>query len=370
MTTEDQPVSQPGASSELSLVESFQAAQRRLILQSSDFALASLAQLVSSNSIDVSPRFQRRDRWDAYKQSALIESFLLNLPIPPVYLAEEGGKYAVIDGRQRLTALRDFFDDQLVLRNLEELPGLEGLRFSGLPREIRDALSMRPLRTVTLLAQTHPDLKYLVFHRLNTAGEVLNQQEIRNVIYRGPLNDLLFELSTHHFLKQQLKVHDEDSAAYRKMQDVEFVLRFLTLRRSWGEFSGNLAWSMDEFMFIHQRAAPNELKVMREDFEEAIDTCAAIWGEHAFQRPEGTSWRLQTLAGLYDAQMISVREIDQEQVTVLKAKSAEVIDITRELFDDPDFDKAVRTGTNTPARIKTRIEMLTSALRAAAVNGE
>ena len=281
-----------------------------------------------------------------------------------MYLAEEGGRYAVIDGRQRLTAIREFFNDSLTLTGTQEMLGLRGHTFSTLPQQMRDGLSMRPLRTVTLLGQTDPESKYLVFHRLNTAGEVLNQQEIRNVVYRGPLNDLLFELAESPFLRDQLKIRDDDSAAYRKMQDVEFVLRFLTLRESWSDFSGNLSWSMDDFMERHQRATSGMLKSFRKSFLDAVRDVEVLWGEHAFRRPEGDGWRAQTLAGLYDAQMVVVAELSNSDRTGLGPLTAEVVEATRTLFEDEDFDLAVRSGTNTPARIRTRIDMLRQSLQA------
>src|SRR5664280_35037 len=166
-------------------------AQQAAVLEIADQGLISLAQLVESRAIDVAPSFQRRDRWDAGKQSLLIESFLTNIPVPPVYLAEDVaqlGSYAVIDGKQRLTAISLFFSDKLVLRGLTRLERLNGLKYSQLPIEIRNPLGMKNLRITTLLRQSSEDLKHEVFLRLNTGGEILNAQEIRNVAYRGALN--------------------------------------------------------------------------------------------------------------------------------------------------------------------------------------
>ncbi len=320
--------------------------------------------MVGSGTIDVAPQFQRRDRWATAKQSALIESFLINLPIPPIYLSEEaGGKFSVIDGRQRLTAIRMFFADEFPLGRTEELPELEGYRYSTLPQELRSALDMRPLRSVTLMRQTDADIKYIVFHRLNSAGDVLNSQEIRNVIYRGPLNDMIYKLAEISFLRKQLKIDNVQSSAYRKMQDVEFVLRFLTLSETWRKFSGDLAPSMDDFMARRREASPAELKKFESRFIRAIEACQSIWGHHAFHRPDGNGWREQALAGLYDAQMIAMNEITDHEIASLVARKDEATQVLRKLFDNEEFDKAVRTGTNTPARIQTRIEELTKTLR-------
>jgi hypothetical protein len=345
------------------LVNRWKQLQESLVLQYNDLALSTLANMVESDTIDVSPRFQRRDRWSNAKQSQLIESFVLNLPIPPIYLAEEdGGTFSVIDGRQRLTAIKAFFDNTLTLSDLTELSDLNGLRISDLPIEIRASLSMRPLRSATLLRQTDPELKYLVFHRLNTAGEPLNAQEIRNVVYRGPLNDLLFELALDPYFRHQLKIDSDRAAAFRKMQDVEFVLRFLTLASSWQNFGGNLARSMDEFMADHQTDSGAALSTLSHLFRNTLRACEAIWGDLAFRRPDGAVWRYQALAGLFDAEMISASTLSPGQVAALARRQHETIDMTRSLFNDRDFDDAVRTGTNTPSRVRFRIERMSQGL--------
>jgi len=346
------------------LLEKFLRAQDDLVLQYNDLGLQTLADWVEAGVIDVAPDFQRRDRWNPSKQSLLIESFLLNLPIPPVYLAENAaGTYSVIDGRQRLTAIQAFLQGDLALRGLQELPELDGLRYPDLPPVMQSTLVMRPLRSVTLLRQTDPELKYLVFHRLNSAGEVLNAQEIRNVAYRGPLNDLLHQLAEEDFLRQQLKIIGPSSSSYRKMADVEYVLRFLSLSENWRRFSGDFALTMDSFMEKYQYAEPAELDIFAQRFRSALGACASVYGEHAFRRPDGNGWRDQTLAGLYDAQMIAFYEVGPASTKIVRERAEHAILGLRKLFARPDFENAVRVGTNTPSRIRLRIEAMTAQLR-------
>ena len=211
-------------------IKSFREAQDATVLEVADQGLLTLASLISSGAIDISPNFQRRDRWNPEKQSRLIESFLSNIPVPPVYLSEDSeilGSYAVIDGKQRLTSISAFFNNELVLRGLNRLPMLNGLDYNQLPTEIRNPLGMKSLRITTLLRQSDPELKHEVFLRLNTGGEILNAQEIRNVAYRGPLNALVYDLAENRFLRHQLKVVPPSSSAYRQMVDAEYVLRFI-----------------------------------------------------------------------------------------------------------------------------------------------
>jgi hypothetical protein len=349
------------------ILSRFLSAQDRLVLQAADLSLGTLADMVEGGAIDVQPGYQRRDRWSPEKQSALIESFLLNVPVPPIYLAEdEYGKYSVVDGKQRITAIHSYLKGEAKLQKLERFTELEDVRFVDLPRDLKNALKIRPyVRVITLLKQSDPELKYEVFERLNRGGESMEPQEVRNVAFRGPLNDTIFELAQSRFLRQQLKITGdnwEQASAYRKMIDAELVLRFLTLRKSWHKFSGDFRQEMDGFMRRNRNAKAGELEEFRHRFRRAIDACEAIWGKHAFSRPSGKEWRDQLLTGMYDAQMVAVDLGDDMTLKRAASKSSAILHGTRDLFQRGEFDEAVRTGTNTPARIVLRIEAVRALL--------
>lgn len=331
-----------------------------MVTQAADLSLGSLAKMVEGNAIDVSPNYQRRARWDVERQSALIESFLLNIPVPPVYLAEdEFGKYSVVDGKQRLTAITDFITDKFRLTKLETFKEIEGLKFTQLPRDLQNSLDVRPyLRVITLLKQSDPLLKYEVFVRLNRGGESMEAQEIRNVAFIGPLNTLIYKLSKNEFLRQQLKIKGTGSGAYRLMADAELVLRFVTLRNNWNTYAGDLRRTMDKFMSDHRFAKPTALKLLRSKYERAIKGCEAIWGNAAFKRPAGGGWRDQFLNGMYDAQMLAIDELSDRNVEKAISRRSGVITSTRNLFREAKFDRAVREATNTPSRLVYRVEKL------------
>lgn len=347
-----------------SLTQSFNEAQSKLVIQTADLPLGTLAGMVESGAIDLKPGFQRRERWSVDKQSALIESFLLNVPVPPIYLAEEDdGTYTAIDGKQRLKSISDYISGKFSLKNLDRLTDAEGYFFSSLPKTVKNALQLRPfIRVVTLLKQTDPLLKYEVFLRLNRGGEALNAQEIRNVAFRGEMNDRVYTLSESPFLKKQLKIENDRSSAYREMVDAEYVLRFLALNQTYKNFSGSLVREMDDYMRRHQFASDGFIDKAADKFKQALKRCEILWGAKAFRRPDGDGWRDQTLAGMYDAQMIGVSQLSTDQFSQLEGKAVKVRQATRALFDDANFDQAVRTGTNTPARIKYRVTKLNEAL--------
>lgn len=347
----------------IDIVDRFKAAQDSLVIQQSDFSLAAIFDMVQRGAIDISPHYQRRDRWTTEKQSALIESFLLNVPVPPVYLSEdEYGKYSVIDGKQRVTAIRDFLNGDLQLRDLKRFPELDGFRFQELPPQLQNALTVRPyIRVTTLLKQSDESLKYEVFLRLNTGGDSLKPQEIRNVAYSGELNDTLLELAEHPFLKERLKIIGEKSAAFRNMDDVEHVLRFFMLRERWEATGGSMADAMDDFMARHRHRAPQD---SRDVFVHCLEACAAIWRGHAFHKPAAAGWRDQLISPLYDAQMIGVSLLSAGELAEAIAQRDAVVEGTRRLFvENAEFLKAVTQGTNTPSAVRIRITTVRDLLK-------
>lgn len=339
------------------IIRRFQNAQDKLVLQASDLSLETIANMVEKGSIDLEPLYQRRQRWEPEVQSALIESFLLNIPIPPIYFAEDDyGTYSVIDGKQRITAIWEFVRNDLKLRSLETFVELEGLTFEKLPRPLKNALEVRPyLRVITLLKQSDPGLKYEVFTRLNKLGVPLNPQEIRNVAFRGPLNDMVYKLAENDFLRRSLKVRTDSSTAYRQMTDAEYVLRFFTMLETWESFSGDYRRSMDDFMKRHQNETENYIENAKNTFNECISLCEQVWGDDAFKRSSNGIWRNQTMASVYDAEMIAVNMLTDNEKSAAVDNKESIIENTMSLMEDPKFDKSIRTSTNTPGRVKHRI---------------
>ncbi len=351
---------------ELVVVKRFESAQDSLVLQSSDLSLDTISKMAESGAIDLSPKYQRRERWTPEAESALIESFLLNVPVPPVYLAEDDfGTYSVIDGKQRITAIYKFLHGKLSLKGLKEYTEIEGAYFSDLPPALKNALNIRPyIRAVTLLKQTDPQLKYEVFTRLNTGGQPLLPQEIRNALYRGALNDLLFELSQKPFLRAQLKIKNNKESAYKEMSDVEMILRFFTLHEKWSNFSGDYRFSMDDFMARNKHVKRSRLTALKDSFSKALDRCEKLWGNSAFHRYVGATERDQFLAAVYDAQMIAISGFSSTDFNAILGNRKKLKSLTIELFKNMEFDRSIRVSTNTPGRVKCRINSVIELLNA------
>lgn len=223
----------------------------RLSQERNDFFLPQILDFVRNNKwLNLHPEYQRRLVWDVKKKSLFIESLLLNIPIPPIFLYEsELNRYEVMDGQQRLNAVVDFYENGFALHGLETWADINTMTYRQLPEMLKRGLNRRRLSaTVVLIERTsekqpeQTDVRKVVFERLNTGGQNLNQQEIRNAIFTGPFNDLLIRLSRNEIFTglweiPDYKEHvdqagrpDEERAGdrlYRRMIDCEIVLRFL-----------------------------------------------------------------------------------------------------------------------------------------------
>jgi hypothetical protein len=351
------------SSNEKKILARFNQSQSALVLQQSDLSLQSISDMVDSGAIDVSPRYQRRERWGLEKNSGLIESFLLNIPVPPIYLAEdEYGVYSVIDGKQRVTAINKFLRGQFELKDLDKFVELEGCKFKDLPDSLSNALRIRPyLRVVTLLRQSDPDLKHEVFLRLNKAGVVLNSQEIRNVAFRGELNNMLFDMSQTQYLRSQLKATPQ-SKIYSEMIDVQYVLRFFTVREYWQSFHGNMDVAMDSFMQYFHKVSKKQVKTLQTIFEQALYFCEAIWGDEGFKKPGGNS---RVLQGYYDVQMVCSSLLTDAERDNAMRKPDKVRKVLVSLLEkDEDFLESISQFTSNPRSVEYRIKTFAEALKA------
>lgn len=334
--------------------------QRDLLTSVLDYNLRSLTDLVKNKQIDLSPNYQRRNRWKDDRKSQLIESFLMNVPIPNIFLNEDAyGHYSVIDGKQRLTAISDFLFGRFALTGLQVFGEANGLRFDELPATLQTILETRAnLRAVIILRQSDPDIKYQVFQRLNTGGIRLNPQEIRNSAWPGKLNDMILEESLTSEFHKLLGIRDKNrSAIYSEMRDAEFVLRYLTFRNNWDTFAGGMGRKLDNFMAEHHNMPEASVEEARSSFRIAVRKARAAFGENAFQRwsPEKGSWRRQVLASLYDAEIFAVGQFSEES---LREHSGEIIEGVQSLFTDSQFRRAVDAATNTPSYFRDRITMM------------
>lgn len=209
--------------------------ERRLATQSLDLSIADLVARIDRQTLILQPEFQRDYVWSSAKAGQLIESVLLRIPLPIVYLSEtEDSDWEVVDGQQRLTSLFSFirgqFPDGTAFRlgRLHVRDDLKGKAFKDLPKSDQNALMNYTLRAIILNKESHPDVKFEVFERLNCGSVQLKDAELRNCMYRGPYNNMLAELACNDSL---LKIRRTDRV-HKRMEDRQLILRFLAMKRN------------------------------------------------------------------------------------------------------------------------------------------
>lgn len=350
---------------DIPLEEKYRKQMRQIVSQKIDLPISTLPAMIKEQ-INLSPDFQRRDRWDEERRSRFIESIIMNVPIPPVFLGEdEYGKYVVLDGRQRLTAINEFMKNTFRLKNLVIWNELNGANFDDLQkRKLAPAITRRFVPAVVVLKESSPIVKYDVFDRLNTGGMIANPMEIRNAIYQGPFNSLLHVLSKNETFRRlwDIPVADLDAERdnlYSRMADVELVLRFFAIVRPEQinlRFSDYLSDLMDE----RNKAYKERPETQQQDtqlFTLAVNNVWRVFGPAAFRRPDETGQLVsKKSAPLADAEMVGLAEMATDRIT--DQIGGRIRDGYIDLcLKNQDFRKAITAGTNGKGAITTRVRL-------------
>lgn len=277
--------------------EKYISGEVRIVTEQARYPLDTICTMLNSGKYQLRPDFQRRRRWERPKQSRLIESFIMNIPIPPIFLYEyEFSKYEVMDGLQRLTAIKEFYDDKFPLEGLEYWKELNGKKYSELPLEIKSGIDRRFLSSLILLKETAnsktkaDEMKQLVFERINSGGVKLEYQESRNALYSGNFNDLVITLSRNEYFCKifDIPISEEETeelannTMYKTMADVEMVVRFFAMRYL-DEYEGiSLKVFFDKFTDSANKLPQSVLDDYQHIFEQTIKLVYDIYGEQAF----------------------------------------------------------------------------------------
>ena len=285
--------------------------------------------LKRNNYMEIRPFYQRRSRWDEERQSKLIESFIINIPVPPIFLYERAyNSYEVMDGQQRITAIEDFYNNKFKLTGLDLWPELNGMKYSDLPNKIRAGLDRRSISSIVLLKESAPNdedaifLRQLVFERLNTGGVKLERQEIRNSLGSGPFNNLLFELARLDLFRtiwdmplyqeEELENHKlpiYEKAFFKKMEDIEVILRFFAFRHM-AQFRFGVQGFLDLYMIRSKTFVEVDCLILKNTFIKTLTTAYEIFGDYIFRIYDDGGFRDKPNKGVYDAVMVSLNEFE------------------------------------------------------------
>jgi hypothetical protein len=240
-----------------------------------DFPLATIRDMFDDGDIVTNPDYQRDFVYTAKQSSKLIESILIGIPIPTIYLCQENDdSWSVIDGQQRITSFVYYLKNKFPLSGLTELQELNGLYFKDMEKSVQKKLKSSSLNSICILKESQ-ELKYEIFARLNQGSVSLKPQELRNCIYRGSYNDMLEELATNKHLP--ILFHDIN----KRKQYQERILRFFALR-NFAEYNTNFMRTMNNHMYTHQNADDAEIAYCKNLFNKTIDIIKQILGDTAF----------------------------------------------------------------------------------------
>jgi uncharacterized protein with ParB-like and HNH nuclease domain len=330
---------------------------RKLITHPYDFIIRSLADQIEDETLILADKFQRRRVWDDTKASRLIESLLLNVPIPVCYFAElEEGAYSVIDGQQRLTAIYRFLKNDFALRGLKVRPELNRKRYNQLDVSDKRLITSRTLRCIVILKESHPDIRFDVFEKLNTNSVKLNAQELRNSMFRGPFNDLLRELSEYKVFQHTRNVNDID----KRMHDCELILRFYAFHFRPSEYKGLLAPFLDDYLRKGKSFDRTQIEQHRTLFKRVINDVYSVFKHQAFRRYSQV-WEKFVNRAIYDVIMLSFAQIDSN---IIKEKKELIIESFQRLCQDPEFDQAITSGTQATRTVQLRLDKWRKSLQA------
>lgn len=350
-----------------------QAGRNKIFTDQGDPEIESLYNKWKRGKLVIQPDFQRQFVWDSKKSSRLIESALLDIPLPVVYISQEkdGNEY-IIDGQQRLTSFFSFIDGKFPdgvdfrLSGLKVFAEYNRKHFLELSEEDRDKVRYCKIRTITFRKESDPNLKFEIFERLNTGSVSLNDQELRNCIYRGAYNQLLKKLAIASEFTSLMSITKPD----KRMKDVELVLRFsaffhLTYLNYKPPMRSFLNREMEKYQFI----SDSDSAELEAAFKNSVHLVKSVLGMNAFKRyykgsetdPNGHWEPKKFNASLYDILMYCFAKEDKNRVF-------QNLDAVREaliylMTSDQEFIDSIELSTSSIQAITKRFDKWRSALQ-------
>ena len=256
-------------------------------VEKANFSILHLKRLVEDRKeLILAPEYQREKVWDPKQKSELIESILMGIPIPIIYLFEtKEGTKQVIDGRQRISTILDFLNGKFELKNLTILHNIKGC-FKQLEPKLQGIFEDYQISSYIIQPPTPERVKYDIFDRVNRGGTQLNNQEMRNALYQGRATELLNDLcKSTAFLKATGK-----GISTKRMKDKYVILRaisFFMLRKNMLtgiEFTGDLHDFLAKIMiFINNEIDTSKIDEIKHEFIKSMENVYKVLGNNAFR---------------------------------------------------------------------------------------
>lgn len=310
--------------------------------------------------IDLYPDFQRKDDlWDAKKQSRLIESILINFPLPAFYFdGTDNNKWLVVDGLQRLSSIRNFVvSKSLQLSGLEFLSSLEGKGFDELPRTLQRQIEEAQIVAYIINPGTPEQVKFNIFKRVNTGGLLMEPQEIRHAINQGVPAKFVAELAN----TDEFKAATGGKIKTERMLDREFITRFISFYiKPVSDYKPDLDTYMSTTMGDIKSIEEKERDSIKINFKKAMQTAKNIFGEYAFRKVYGYDQRRRPInKALFEVWSVELTKLTDEQRTKLLNNKQALNDKFIELMNsDESFVASITSATGDKTRVSYRYEKI------------
>lgn len=343
----------------------------KIVVSSSDWTTETILNQLVRGNIQLNPKFQRRDAWNITRKSRLIESLIVGFPVPPIVLAvnrEEKGKFIVLDGKQRLLTILQFYgrsektkNNAFALKNLEFRRDLIGKKYDDFQNDIilssdLNALDNQTIRTILIRNWSSEDVLYKMFLRLNVESTPLSPQELRQALHPGEFINFLDDKSVES--KALRKIFKSQSPDFR-MRDVELLLRYVGFHYFIAEYRGNLK----AFLDITCKVCNQDWEEKHDDvenavnqFEEAVTTTINIFGENFSRMWLGNKYRRHFNRAILD---VMVFYFSDEIIRESAENKKEAVETSfKELCaSEVDFKEAIQGNTKNTRETYNRLRL-------------
>lgn len=320
-----------------------------------DMSFGELMNMFEDGELFITPEYQRVFRWSLFQQTRFIESVLLGIPIPPIFVAEDDeGKWEVVDGLQRISTIFSFFGilesmpakNNTVLSEGEMVKDLTGITIDSLPIKLKTTIKRSVCRVEIVRWDSQEDIRYELFNRLNTGSSPLSEQEIRNCIFRSypiDLNQLLRDIA---IIPEYMELISPSAKKKDEMFLEELALRYFAFKHLDDNFKTTVAQYLTEFMrCVSNQEIPFDIDAEKDEFIKFIHFLLNRFGKEIF-RPKG-NFANHIFDSLAYAVPKKYSSIDGNEEIIERS--------IRSLLDDVQYN-SIGTSTFSTTRIRTRMD--------------
>ena len=331
-------------------------------IEQAQYSIFELKRKYDKDRICIDPDFQRNLVWTNKQKSELIESVIMQIPLPLIYLAEnEDGKLVVVDGRQRLTTFFQFLDNEFRLKDLKILPQINGMNFNELEESHLYSRYVTIIEDTQLVVQiikypTKDRVRFDIFDRVNRGGTPLNKQEMRNALYQGNATKLLDELSK----MKSFKDATGGAISPKHMKDKYVILRALCFYLLWRgnildknkkrmEYRSDMEELLGAGMNLFNKMDLNSIFLLKQLFDRTMTRAYQCLGKDGFRNPSNGKIRRPISMTLFETLFYYFTCFDKTSVSNLEMKKGVV-----ELLQDEEYLRSLQHSVDSSVNVKKR----------------